>query len=135
MLACVQPLTEAGTTLRFVLCALGYIVMDYGLTVGFVCYISLRQSVTEDRLLGRVVATMRWMNLLFAPLGGVVFGAIASGASTAAALGIAAFTCSLLALAAWATQLKNVKPNVADDLEGEEPLEADAATPAPHLAK
>jgi predicted MFS family arabinose efflux permease len=93
----------------FIAFALAYMVMDFGLTLGFVCYTSLRQAVTSDALLGRVVATMRWLSLLLAPLGSVVFGAFAHHASTAWAIGTAAAVSALICSAACFTALARVK--------------------------
>jgi MFS family permease len=93
----------------FMAFALAYLVMDFGLTLGFVCYTSLRQAVTSDELLGRVVATMRWLSLLLAPLGSVMFGAFAHNASTAAAIGTAALVSVLICTAACFTALARVK--------------------------
>lgn len=86
----------------FVAFALAYVVMDFGLTLGFVCYISLRQAVTADELLGRVTATMRWLSLLLAPLGSAMFGGIAQHAGMTTAFAIASMGCiALMVMAAF----------------------------------
>lgn len=102
----------------FVAFALAYLVMDFGLTLGFVCYTSLRQAVTSDELLGRVVATMRWLSLLLAPLGSVMFGAFAHNASTAAAIGTAALVSVLICTAACFTALARVKSAMQPHADG-----------------
>lgn len=49
-------------------------VQDAGATVYVVNYLSLRQAVTPDALLGRMVVTMRFLTILFAPLGTIAIG-------------------------------------------------------------
>ncbi len=100
-----------------------YAVMDFGLCIGFVCYTSLRQAVTSDELLGRVVATMRWLSLLLAPLGSVAFGALSHAAQTryaisgtALALGLAAAISIALCLVARGSALARVKSAHAPEL-------------------
>jgi MFS family permease len=103
---------------------MSYAVMDFGLTLGFICYTSLRQAVTSDVLLGRVVATMRWLSLLLAPLGSVALGALShAGATryhisgTALAIGLAAAISLVLCAFASRSALAKVKtaqvPNAA----------------------
>jgi MFS family permease len=111
MAACVWVPREY-TMLAF---GVAYAVMDFGLCIGFVCYTSLRQAVTSDALLGRVVATMRWLSLLLAPLGSVAFGALSHAATvrfsisgTALAFGLAALVSMVLCLVARGTALGKV---------------------------
>jgi Major Facilitator Superfamily len=121
LMAAVQPLSELAVAnqgaIKFALFAAAYVVMDFGLTIGFVCYISLRQAVTADHILGRVVGTMRWLNLLLAPFGSIVFGALAHRQSTAVAMAVAAICCTVLAVAACFTLLWRVLPGVASGAE------------------
>ena len=56
---------------------LGLFLLDLGAMVFFINYLVLRQSVTHDRLLGRVTATMICLTVSTAPLGGVAGGWIA----------------------------------------------------------
>jgi hypothetical protein len=93
-----------------------YAVMDFGLCLGFICYTSLRQAVTKDELLGRVVATMRWLSLLLAPLGSVAFGALSHASAarfaisgTALAMGLAASVSVVLCLMAGRSALIRVR--------------------------
>jgi MFS family permease len=101
--------------MRFWAFALSYAVMDFGLTIGFVCYLSLRQVVAADHLLGRVVATMRFSNLLLAPFGSALFGALAKAAGMPWAFGLAAGLCLLLTLAASFTVLVKVRSAAAEE--------------------
>lgn len=89
--------------------ALAYVVMDFGLTLGFVCYISLRQAVVADALLGRVTATVRWLSLLLAPFGSALFGWLAHRSSVEAAFGSAALLCLLLTAAGAFTAIRQVR--------------------------
>jgi Na+/melibiose symporter-like transporter len=66
-------------------------VLDFGAVCFFVNYISMRQILTPDALLGRVTATMRWASVALAPAGAVASGSIAEWMGlrpTFAALGI-----------------------------------------------
>jgi MFS family permease len=56
---------------------LAILVFDLGAVCFFVNYISLRQILTPDALLGRVTATMRFAAVATAPFGAVAFGSIA----------------------------------------------------------
>jgi MFS family permease len=56
---------------------LGMFLLDLTAMVFFINYLSLRQAVTPDRLLGRVTATMICLTVSTAPLGGLVGGWIA----------------------------------------------------------
>ena len=52
-------------------------LLDCGATLFFVPYIALRQRVTPDAVLGRMVATMRSLTVAMAPLGALLAGALA----------------------------------------------------------
>jgi hypothetical protein len=55
------------------------LVFDFGATVYAINYLSLRQAITPDRLLGRMTATMRFLTVAAAPLGSLAGGALATG--------------------------------------------------------
>jgi MFS family permease len=55
----------------------GLFLLDLGAMTFFINYLSLRQAVTPDRLLGRVTATMICLTVATAPLGGLLGGWIA----------------------------------------------------------
>jgi hypothetical protein len=59
---------------------LAILVFDLGAVCFFVNYISLRQILTPDPLLGRVTATMRFATVAAAPFGAVALGAFAEAA-------------------------------------------------------
>jgi MFS family permease len=60
-----------------ILFGLGLFLLDFTAMTFFINYLTLRQTVTPDRLLGRVTATMICLTVAGAPLGGVAGGAIA----------------------------------------------------------
>jgi MFS family permease len=53
-------------------------VFDFGAILSAINYLSLRQAITPDRLLGRMTATMRFVTVASAPIGSLVGGALAS---------------------------------------------------------
>jgi MFS family permease len=55
----------------------GLFLLDLTAMIFFINYLSLRQAVTPDRLLGRVTATMICLTVATAPLGGLAGGWIA----------------------------------------------------------
>jgi MFS family permease len=55
------------------------LVFDFGAVLWGINYLSLRQAITPDRLLGRMTATMRFFTVATAPLGSLVGGALATG--------------------------------------------------------
>ncbi len=54
------------------------LVFDFGAVLFGIAYLSLRQAITPDRLLGRMTATMRFLTVAAAPLGSLSGGAIAT---------------------------------------------------------
>jgi len=60
--------------LSFAMFAAGMFVLDLTAMVFFINYLSVRQGLTPDRLLGRVTATMISLTVSTAPLGGLLGG-------------------------------------------------------------
>ena len=56
---------------------LGMFLLDLGAMIFFINYLTLRQAVTPDRLLGRVTATMICLTVSTAPIGGLAGGWVA----------------------------------------------------------
>src|SRR5215470_11526812 len=54
------------------------LVFDFGAILYAINYLSLRQAITPDRLLGRMTATMRFLTVAAAPLGALVGGGLAT---------------------------------------------------------
>jgi MFS family permease len=62
------------------------LVFDFGAVLYGIAYLSLRQSITPDRLMGRMTATMRFLTVAAAPLGSLAGGALATGIGLRATL-------------------------------------------------
>jgi len=89
---------------------LGLFLLDLGAMVFFINYLVLRQSVTHDRLLGRVTATMICLTVATAPIGGVVGGWVAEHAGLRATILLAGLGATLLApLVAWLSPLARLR--------------------------
>jgi hypothetical protein len=71
---CLYGLPAASTPHADWLAGLALMVMDCGATMYVVNYLSLRQAVTPDALLGRMVTTMRFLTIVLAPFGTVMIG-------------------------------------------------------------
>ena len=56
----------------------GMLLFDFGAVLWGINYLSLRQAITPDRLLGRMTATMRFLTVAAAPLGSLAGGALAT---------------------------------------------------------
>ena len=84
--------------------------IDCGATLFFVPYIALRQRVTPDAVLGRMVATMRALTVAAAPLGALLAGGLGEGFGVRAGLGcIAAGAVLLAAGGVFGTRLKEAR--------------------------
>lgn len=57
---------------------LAMLVFDFGGVLYGINYLSLRQAITPDRLLGRMTATMRFLAVAMAPLGSLIGGVLAT---------------------------------------------------------
>ncbi len=89
---------------------LGLLLLDFAAMLFFVNYLTLRQAVTPDRLLGRVTATMICLTVAAAPFGGVAGGWIAEHAGLRAAILLAGLGAIALALlVAWASPLVKMR--------------------------
>jgi hypothetical protein len=56
----------------------GMFMFGFGATVFVINYLSLRQAITPDHLLGRMTATMRFLTVAVAPFGSLIGGAMGS---------------------------------------------------------
>jgi MFS family permease len=84
--------------------------LDMGALLFFMPYISLRQRVTPDALLGRMTSTMRFLGVAGGPAGALLAGAVAERYGVRAALGGVAAGGVVLAVAmVFGTQLRHVK--------------------------
>jgi hypothetical protein len=62
------------------------LVFDFGAVLYGINYLSLRQAITPDRLLGRMTATMRFCTVAGAPIGSLIGGALATAIGLRATL-------------------------------------------------
>ncbi len=89
---------------------LGLLVLDFSGMVFFINYLTLRQAVTPDPLLGRVTATMICLTVATAPFGGLAGGWIAEHAGLRATLFLAGLGAIVLVpLVAWASPLLRLR--------------------------
>jgi MFS family permease len=76
----------------------------------FINYLTLRQAVTPDRLLGRVTATMICLTVSTAPLGGLLGGWVAEHLGLRAAMIMAGVGALVLApLVTWFSPLARMR--------------------------
>jgi MFS family permease len=66
----------------------------------FLTYISLRQAITPEPLLGRVIATMRWVAITGTPLGALLGGALGEAIGLRSTIGVIGIAGILLSIAA-----------------------------------
>lgn len=85
-------------TATAVACALLSFCLDCGVMLFIMPYSTLRQKVTPDAFLGRMISTMRFLTLATAPLGAITAGYLAEHFSTR--IGIASVGIASLALTA-----------------------------------
>ncbi|MGZ3185137.1 MAG: MFS transporter [Telluria sp.] len=89
--------------------AYGGIVLafDCGVMLFFMPYVSLRQRITPDEFLGRMISTMRFLTVATAPLGALLAGVIADhfGVRT----GLAVVAIGALALTVWLLGFTSVR--------------------------
>jgi len=88
----------------------GLFVLDFSGMVFFINYLTLRQAVTPDALLGRVTATMICLTVATAPFGGLAGGWIGEHAGLRATLLLAGLGAIVLVpLVAWASPLLRLR--------------------------
>lgn len=108
------PLVPAGaggnTAVTMAAYAIVVFWLDCGAMLFFMPYIALRQRITPDAMLGRMVATMRCLTVATAPLGALAAGALAERFSVRAGLGcVAAGALVLAAATVFGTRLRSAK--------------------------
>ena len=81
--------------------AMMLLMYGFGAVFIFINFLSMRQSVTPARMLGRMTSTMRWLILLPAGPGALIGGWLGEHFGLRAALVFAGVTALLLALIAW----------------------------------
>jgi MFS family permease len=81
--------------------AMMLLMYGFGAVFIFINFLSMRQSVTPTRMLGRMTSTMRWLILLPAGPGALLGGWLGEHFGLRSALDFAGITALLLALIAW----------------------------------
>ncbi len=92
-------------TFGMVLFAFMLTCFSAGATVVFVNFLSMRQAVTPEFLLGRMTSTMRWLILIGAGPGALIGGYVGEHVSLRASLALAGVGGLVLAAFAWKNQL------------------------------
>jgi MFS family permease len=89
---------------------LGLFLLDLAAMIFFINYLSLRQALTPDRLLGRVTATMICLTVSTAPLGGIAGGWVAEHFGLRAAmLMVGAGALVLAPLVTWLSPITRLR--------------------------
>jgi MFS family permease len=94
MIAAVAPGAWAGPQL-----GLALFFFDLGAMLFFINYLSLRQSVTPDHLLGRVTSTMIFLSIAMAPAGSLVGGLMGTAFGLRSTIAISGVGGLLLSIA------------------------------------
>jgi MFS family permease len=92
-------LVSGGPAVVLVMLCATMLIFDFGAVLYGINYLSLRQAITPDRLLGRMTATMRFFTVASAPLGSLVGGALATVVGLRATL-LTVGVCGLVLAAA-----------------------------------
>lgn len=82
--------TPVGMQLGYISFAAAMACFGFGAALLFIHFLSLRQAVTPEQLLGRMTSTMRFLIIAGAPVGSLLGGAIAQWTSLRSALAFAA---------------------------------------------
>jgi MFS family permease len=106
----VMGASAGGHAVASVVFGLGLFVLDFSAMTFFINYLTLRQTVTPDRLLGRVTATMICLSVSTAPLGGLAGGWVAShwGLRVTILL-VGAGALAMIPLVAWSSPLARMR--------------------------
>jgi len=88
----------------------GLFLLDLAAMIFFINYLTLRQALTPDRLLGRVTATMICLTVSTAPLGGLLGGWVAEHLGLRAAMLMAGVGALLLGpLVTWLSPIAGMR--------------------------
>ena len=102
--------STGGYAVASALFGLGLFLLDFSAMTFFINYLTLRQTVTPDRLLGRVTATMICLTVSTAPLGGLAGGWVASHwGLRATMLLVGAGALAMIPLVAWTSPLARLR--------------------------
>lgn len=92
------PITPAGTPLTIPLLVVAFGLMDFGASLSSVVALSVRQTITPNRLLGRMTAGYRTVSYGTIPLGAAIGGWVGQllGLRVGLAIGVAALVTTIL---------------------------------------
>jgi MFS family permease len=111
LMPCVPPMLFGSPYGSTAAAAVIAFVFDCGVMLFFLPYLSLRQKVTPDEYLGRMVSTMRFLTVATAPLGALAAGYMAEHLSVRTALAcIGAGGLLLTAAMSSSRPLRSVRP-------------------------
>jgi len=98
------------TTVASAIFGLGLFLLDFSAMTFFINYLTLRQAVTPDRLLGRVTATMIALTVSTAPIGALAGGWIAQHWGVRSAILLAGLgALAMVPLIAWASPIGRMR--------------------------
>jgi MFS family permease len=104
-----------GDMMPFAMLSTVLLVLDFGITIYVIHYLSLRSAITPDALLGRMTATMRFLTVALAPLGAIFAGSIGEWFGLRTALSISAAVSVLLCMGvAWRSAAVRVNVTLPD---------------------
>ncbi|TFW32010.1 MFS transporter [Massilia horti] len=109
LLPCAGPAMFGSAIAGIAVFAIAIFWIDCGATLFFIPYGALRQRVTPDPLLGRMVATMRFLTVAMAPLGAMAAGWLAQEISVRTALICVGAAAAALSIAVAVSGLPQVK--------------------------
>jgi predicted MFS family arabinose efflux permease len=110
LLPTIPPALFGSATATAVAYGFAIFFLDCGATLFFITYSALRQRVTPDAMLGRMVATVRFMAVAMAPVGAIAAGGLAERFSVRTGLACVGAGAMMLVLATMlATGLHKVK--------------------------
>jgi predicted MFS family arabinose efflux permease len=106
---------DADDMLPFAALSSALLVLDFGVTIYIIHYLSLRSAITPDALLGRMTATMRFMTVALAPLGAITAGKLGEAFGLRAAMAACATLAVVLcAMVAWRSSAVRVRVTLPD---------------------
>lgn len=110
LLPAVQPALLGSSAATAAAYAVVMFCVDLGATLFFIPYGALRQKVTSDAMLGRMIATMRFLTVAMAPVGAAFAGALGEHFGVRnGLLCVGAGALALVLAAAFASGLHSVK--------------------------
>ncbi|HEV7813879.1 MAG TPA: MFS transporter [Janthinobacterium sp.] len=108
--ASIPPALFGSTTASAVAYGILSFFFDCGVMLFFMPYMSLRQKVTPDAFLGRMISTMRFLTVAMAPIGAMLSGALAEHFGIRNALACIAGGGILLTISmVWFSPLRSVR--------------------------